>query len=158
MSLDNAKAVSVIDVITSGPRQVLSDAALKADTNHFFSRHYNRYTHGYGWSRSTPADADDVVTKTINNVESFIHKTIKFAVFFAGLALFAMGAKTGLMVGGAIALGSFLVIRVLNKKLSDIKDEYAKIYSWSFKHFRSRWGAIFTGVPLTTYKLVNRLY
>lgn len=161
MSLENAKAVPLVDILTNSPRAVLSDAALKAEKGHFFSTNpFFSHSYSYRWRpwSSSSADADDVVTKTINNIESFIHNTIKFAVFFAALAIYVMGAKTGLIVGGAIALSSFLVIRVLYKKLSDVKDEYAKVYSWGFKHFRSIFGAFFTDVPLTTYKLVNKLY
>lgn len=151
MNLYNAPSVPVTNFMTDSPRGILKDAALKADRKSF-----SRSIFYYPWG--IKYDADDVVTKTIINVESFIRSIIKWGIFLSAVAVYALGTTTGGIVAGSIALSSILVIRTLSNKLSSVKDEYAKVYTWGTNHFRSVFGAILTNVPVMTYKLVNERY
>lgn len=155
MSLYNAPSVPTINFFKDSPQDILKDAALKSKKQSMVSSSISLFE--FRWS-SSYYDADDVVTKTIIRVEDFIKSIIKWGIFFSAVAIYSLGATTGGMVTGAIALSSFLIIKVVNNKLSAVKDEYAKVYSWGINHFRSIFGAIFTNVPVMNYKLINNLY
>ncbi|NGX35461.1 MAG: hypothetical protein K1000chlam1_00286 [Candidatus Anoxychlamydiales bacterium] len=158
MSLYYASSVPIINFFKDSPQDILKDAALKSKKQSMVSSiNYSGSLFGFRWS-SSDYDADDVVAKTIIRVEDFIKSIIKWGIVFSGVAIYSLGATTGGMVTGAIALSSFLIVKVVNNKLSAVKDEYAKIYSWGINHFRSIFGAIFTNVPVMNYKLINNLY
>ena len=145
--------VPIANFFTDSPRDILKDAALKADKSTYRYIGLNIVK----W-RCKGYDADDIVTRTINNVERFIRSIIKWGLFLSAVSLYALGAASGSMVAGAIVLSSAITIYVVNNKLSAVKDEYAKVYSWGINHFRCIFGSLFTGYPVMSYKLINNLY
>lgn len=140
----SSPTIPLMNFLKDSPRTVLRDMALKSDIKS--SSYYEK------------RKVHDIFSATIHKVERFVRSIIRLGILSAGIAIYYLGATTGGMVAGGIALGATIAIYLTQKKLRAVKDQYAKVYSFGWNHIRSQIGGLITFTQPLSYKLVRGLY